>query len=83
MPSISRWILNHWTTREISVMPLYLLKHLEFIFVYDVRACSNFTDLHVAIQQPAPVFLPIESPWTEEPDGLQFMGLQSQTPLSD
>ena len=22
-------------------------------------------------------------PWTEEPGGLQFMGLQSQTPLSD
>ena len=26
--------------------------------------------------QPTPVFLPGESPWTEEPGGLQFMGLQ-------
>ena len=26
--------------------------------------------------QPVPVFLPGESPWTEEPGGLQFMGLQ-------
>ena len=27
-------------------------------------------------QQPTPVFLPGESPWTEEPSGLQSMGLQ-------
>ena len=26
--------------------------------------------------QPTPVFWPGESPWTEEPDGLQSMGLQ-------
>ena len=26
--------------------------------------------------QPAPVFLPGESPWAEEPSGLQSMGLQ-------
>ena len=26
--------------------------------------------------QPVPVFLPGESPWTEEPDGLQSMGSQ-------
>ena len=26
--------------------------------------------------QPTPVFLPGESPWTEEPDGLQSMGSQ-------
>ena len=26
--------------------------------------------------QPAPVFLPGESPWAEEPGGLQSMGLQ-------
>ena len=25
--------------------------------------------------QPTPVFLPRESPWTEEPGGLQYMGL--------
>ena len=27
-------------------------------------------------QQPTPVFLPRESPWTEEPGGLQSMGSQ-------
>jgi len=26
--------------------------------------------------QPTPVFLPGESPWTEEPDGLLSVGLQ-------
>ena len=31
--------------------------------------------------QPAPVFLPWRLPWAEEPGGLQFMGLQSQTRL--
>ena len=28
------------------------------------------------VWQPTPVFLPGESPWTEEPGGLQSMGLQ-------
>ena len=32
---------------------------------------------------PTPVFLPGESPWTEEPGGLLSMVLQSQTRLSD
>ena len=31
--------------------------------------------------QPTPVFLPGESPWTEEPGGLQSMGSQSCTRL--
>ena len=26
------------------------LSHFEFIFVHDVRVCSNFIDLHVAVQ---------------------------------
>ena len=30
-----------------------------------------------------PIFLPGESPWTEEPGGLQCMGSQSQMQLSD
>ena len=32
--------------------------------------------------QPTPVFSPRESPWTEEPCGLQSMGSQSWTQLS-
>ena len=33
--------------------------------------------------QPTPVLLPGESPWTEEPGGLQSMGSQSRTQLSN
>ena len=33
--------------------------------------------------QPTPVFLPGESPWTGEPDGLQAMRLQRWTQLSN
>ena len=33
--------------------------------------------------QPTPVFLPGESPWTEEPGGLQSMQSQSRTRLSN
>ena len=33
--------------------------------------------------RPTPVFFPGESSWTEEPGGLQSMGLQSQTQLSN
>ena len=33
--------------------------------------------------RPTPELLPGESSWTEEPGGLQPMGLQSQTRLSD
>ena len=33
--------------------------------------------------QPTPVFLPVESLWTEELGRLQSMGSQSQTQLSD
>jgi len=28
------------------------------------------------LERPPPLFLPGESPWTEEPGGLQSMGLQ-------
>ena len=34
-------------------------------------------------RQPTPVYLPGESPWTEKPGGLQPMGLQNWTWLSD
>ena len=33
--------------------------------------------------QPTPVLLPGESPWTEEPNGLQSMGLQTVRHESD
>ena len=34
----------------VSGLKFRSLKHIEFIFVYDIRECSNFTLLHVAVQ---------------------------------
>ena len=33
------------------------LSHFEFIFVYGVRVCSNFIDLHAAVQVSQQHFL--------------------------
>ena len=33
--------------------------------------------------QPTPVFLPGESPWTEEPGGLQSMGSQKESDTTE
>ena len=34
----------------VSCLILKYLSNFEFIFVYGVRVCSNFIDLHVAVQ---------------------------------
>ena len=34
----------------VSCLVFKSLSHFEFIFVYGVRVCSNFIDLHVAVQ---------------------------------
>ena len=34
----------------VSCLIFKSLSHFEFIFVYHVRECSNFTDLHEAVQ---------------------------------
>ena len=34
----------------VSCLIFKSLNHFEFIFVYDVRVCSNFIDLHAAVQ---------------------------------
>ena len=34
----------------VSCLTLKSLSHFEFIFVHGVRVCSNFTDLHAAVQ---------------------------------
>ena len=34
----------------VSCLMFKSLSHFEFIFVYGVRVCSNFIDLHVAVQ---------------------------------
>ena len=42
MFSLKRFIVSGLTFRSLI--------HFEFIFVYDVRKCSNFILLHVAVQ---------------------------------
>ena len=34
----------------VSCLIFKSLSHIKFIFVYGVRVCSIFTDLHVAVQ---------------------------------
>ena len=34
----------------VSCLIFKSLSHVEFIFVYGVRECSNFIDLHVTVQ---------------------------------
>ena len=34
----------------MSYLRFKYLNHFEIIFVYHVRVCSNFTDLHAAVQ---------------------------------
>ena len=36
----------------VSCLMFKSLSHFEFIFAYGVRVCSNFIDLHVAVQLP-------------------------------
>ena len=44
------------------------------IYIALESAFVNLTQLYLIAWQPTPVFLPGESPWTEEPAGLQSMG---------
>ena len=42
--------LRRLSTRTYACLIFKSLNHLEFIFVYCVRECSNFIDLHVTFQ---------------------------------
>ena len=50
--NLSENILPMFSSRSFMVScPIFRsLNHFEFIFVYGVRECSNFTDLHAAVQ---------------------------------
>ena len=41
----------------VSCLMFKSLSHFEFIFVYGGRVCSNFTDLHAAVQLSQHYFL--------------------------
>ena len=45
-------VLPVLSTRNFIVSCLIFksLRHFEFIFVYGIRVCSNFIDLHAAVQ---------------------------------
>uniref|UniRef100_A0A8C6F1V2 Uncharacterized protein n=1 Tax=Monodon monoceros TaxID=40151 RepID=A0A8C6F1V2_MONMO len=48
---MSKTVFPMFSSKSFIVSGLFKsLIHLEFIFVYGVRECSNFTLLHVAVQ---------------------------------
>ena len=49
---MSENVLLVFSSRSFMMSRLIIksLSHFEFIFVYGVRECSNFIDLHVAVQ---------------------------------
>ena len=49
---MSENVLPMISSRSLILLCLIFksLSHFEFIFVYNVRVCSNFIDLHLAIQ---------------------------------
>ena len=52
MGMMSENVLSMFSSRSFMVSCLMFksLSHIEFIFVYGVRVCFIFTDLHAAVQ---------------------------------
>ena len=85
-PALRAWSLSHWTTREV---PRPILVALFFLLGFpggsdgkESTCIAGDLDSISGLGRspgggPTPVFLPGESPRTEEPDRLQSMGLQS------
>ena len=72
-----------WTRLPATITLLLFLK--KFYFILERPGFDPWVGKIPwrSARQPTPVFLPGESPWTEEPGGLQSAGFQSQTRLSD
>ena len=51
-PCLLHWQADSQPLRHQGSPIFRSLSHSESIFVYGVRVCSNFTDLHVAVQLP-------------------------------
>ena len=49
---LSKKVLSMFSSRNfmVSCLVFWSLNHFEFIFVYSMRDCPNFTDLYVAVQ---------------------------------
>ena len=54
MRLMSESVLPMFSTRSlmVSCLTFKYLSHFQFIFVYGVRVCSSFIDLHAAVQFP-------------------------------
>ena len=67
---IGRWVLYHWTSLVAQMVkdPPAMRETWVRFWVGKIPWRRE--------QQPTPVFLPGEPPWTEEPRGLQTRGLQ-------
>ena len=67
---------QHIKSRDINLLTkVHLVKAVVFPVVMD--GCENWTIKKTEHQRTdAPVFLPGEIPWAEEPGGLQSIGLQ-------
>ena len=52
LPFMSKSVPSMFSSKSVIVSGLAFMPliHFEFIFVYDVRKCSNFILLHVAVQ---------------------------------
>ena len=76
-------ILSHIEENCINGTCMYLWASLVVQMVKNLLAMPETRVRFLGLEDPleekwqtTPVFLPGESPWTEEPGGLQFMGLQ-------
>ena len=82
------WKLRHSslhfnTSNEKASLVAQLVKNLPAMRETRVQFLGREDPLEGRAWQPTPVFLPRESPWTEEPGRLQSLGSQSQTWLND
>ena len=86
--AIGDYVNDQWKTRQRSgtiIVDLLVRPKLDLVVNY-LPVNAGHADMQVLSPgqedpwrrtwQPTPVFLPGESPWTEEPGGLQSIGLQ-------
>ena len=86
--AIGDYVNDQWKTRQRSgtiIFDLLVRPKLDLVVNY-LSVNAGHADMQVLSPgqedpwrrtwQPTPVFLPGESLWTEEPDGLQSIGLQ-------
>ena len=73
--------LLHWQTGSLPIAPPEKPMIPWGSYIHNMNSCRIW--IWRRAWQPTLVFLPRESPWTEEPGRLESLGLQSWTRLSD